>query len=906
MKERYRESATRVVLALCASLAASIVGINVAHADVRTEARQHFRHGMALIADGHLDDGIAELREAYDILPHPNALYNIARAYAEAGRYTEAIDYYRQYLESDPADREEVEQFLAALEQRVAAQEGRTHVAETTTTAETGETTTTTTTSPVASDDEIRALTDSATQIEALAEAAQSEELRHRAERLRELAASLRERQTASTTTAETGETGTAETGETAETETAEVTETSAEGEEEELPATLELGAGHEADAYEESVVSSSRVAQSPLDAPNSTAIVTAQDLRLSGYTNPAFALRRVAGLSIMSSDPADPQISIRGFNQRLSNRTIVLVDGRSVYLDFIGVTLFHLLPVNIEDIDRIEVIRGPASALYGADAFTGVINIITRQLGEGGSYVTGGVGTNGVYRLAAGASGHADRWRFRVSGGYERGDNYTFNVDPARVDYTPRPGSTGGFERLFFGGEAQVRLDGGWGIRGGVAVAEGSLNFQAVANLRQLDMRGTYQSQSFIQLTSPVGLSGRVFWNRFSAPDIGAPDQLNGGIAFSQNTSVRRSDVIDVELLYNATFDLGAIRNHLIAGVGYRFKEIDWTWLRGEVQSQNHGAVFLQDTISFSEDVDLVLSIRGDLHPLLNVQVSPRGSLVIHPAPGNTLRFTAGSAFRSPTFTESYVLVPQGTPFRGVTAFGSGNPSMNPERIVSGEIGYMNAMTDYFTLEFNAYYNLAFDLITLTQNQIFRLTDYVNGNSIAGTTPGYDPTLSSYVFSTGLYENSPEQFQQAGGEVGVRVYPIDGLDLYANYALSYTLPFGGAAGPYHSDQRTSAHMVNGGFQYRAPFGLDLAADFSWQSAQTWFEQQLDPVRGIVFQNFPLASYTTLNARIGWRFLDDQLELAVVGYNLIDDGHREHPYGQAIPRRFMGTVTVRF
>lgn len=903
MKERYRAGA-RVALTLCASVIVTITGANVARADVRTEARQHFRHGMALIADGHLDDGIAELREAYDILPHPNALYNIARAYSDAGRYTEAIDYYTQYLESDPADREEVEQFVAALQQRVAASEGRTRVAETTTT-ETGTTTTTTTTtgSPVASDDEIRALTDSATQIEALAEAAQSEELRHRAERLRELAATLRERQTATTTT-ETGETG--ETSETSESgEAAEVAEEAAEGEEEELPATLEL-AGHEADAYEESVVSSSRIAQSPLDAPNSTAIVTAQDLRMSGYTNPAWALRRVAGLSIMGTDPADPQISIRGLNQRLSNRTIVLVDGRSVYLDFIGVTLWNLLPVNLEDIDRIEVIRGPASALYGADAFTGVINIITRPIGEGGSYITGGVGSNGVYRLAAGASGHADRWRFRVSGGYERGNNYSFNVDPGRVDYTARAGSDQGFERLFFGGETQVRLDGGWAIRGGVAVAEGSMNFQAIANLRQLDMRGSYFSQSYIQLTSPIGLSARVFWNRFAAQNIGAPDQLNGGIPLTQNTSVNRSDVIDVELLYNTTFDLGGIRNHLIAGVGYRFKEIDWNWLRGGVQTQNHGAVFLQDTITFSEQVDLVLSVRGDLHPLLNAQVSPRGSLVIHPAPGNTLRFTAGSAFRAPTFTESYVLVPQGTPFRGVTAFGSGNPSMNPERIVSGEIGYMNAMTDYFTLEFNAYYNLVFDQITLTQNQIFRLTDYVNANSYFGTTPGYDPSLSSYVFSTGTYENQPEQFQQAGGEVGVRVYPVDGLDLYANYALSYTLPFGGAQGPYHSDQRTSAHMVNAGFQYRAPFGLDLATDFSWQSDQVWFEQQLDPVRGIVFQNFPLPAYITLNARIGWRFLDDQLELAVVGYNLVDDGHREHPYGQTIPRRFMGTVTVRF
>jgi iron complex outermembrane receptor protein len=100
--------------------------------------------------------------------------------------------------------------------------------------------------------------------------------------------------------------------------------------------------------------------------------------------------------------------------------------------------------------------------------------------------------------------------------------------------------------------------------------------------------------------------------------------------------------------------------------------------------------------------------------------------------------------------------------------------------------------------------------------------------------------------------------------------------------------------------------MVNAGAQYRAPFGLDLSVDFSWQSDQVWFEQLLDPARGIVFGRFPLRSYAILNARVGWRLFDDQLELAVVGTNLVDDGHREHPFGQPIDRRFMGFVTVRF
>jgi tetratricopeptide (TPR) repeat protein len=74
--------------------------VSVVRADVRTEARNHFRRGMRLIGEGQVDEGIAELEEAHRILPHPNVLFNIARAQVEAGRYEQALDYFERYLES--------------------------------------------------------------------------------------------------------------------------------------------------------------------------------------------------------------------------------------------------------------------------------------------------------------------------------------------------------------------------------------------------------------------------------------------------------------------------------------------------------------------------------------------------------------------------------------------------------------------------------------------------------------------------------------------------------------------------------------------------------------------------------------------------------------------------------------
>ena len=111
----------RVIAASALALSCVVGSVEQAHADVRTDARGHFRNGMALIQEGRLEQGVQELETAYDLLPHPNVLYNIARAYAEAGQYERAIEFYERYLDTDPPDREEVDLFVKALDQRLAA-----------------------------------------------------------------------------------------------------------------------------------------------------------------------------------------------------------------------------------------------------------------------------------------------------------------------------------------------------------------------------------------------------------------------------------------------------------------------------------------------------------------------------------------------------------------------------------------------------------------------------------------------------------------------------------------------------------------------------------------------------------------------------------------------------------------
>ena len=91
-------------------------------ADVRSEARKHFRTGMQLISEGQLEAGAAELETAYELMPHPNVLYNLAQAYFDAGNYVQTILYFERYLESDPPDTTQVEILVGALRDKLAEQ----------------------------------------------------------------------------------------------------------------------------------------------------------------------------------------------------------------------------------------------------------------------------------------------------------------------------------------------------------------------------------------------------------------------------------------------------------------------------------------------------------------------------------------------------------------------------------------------------------------------------------------------------------------------------------------------------------------------------------------------------------------------------------------------------------------
>jgi outer membrane receptor for ferrienterochelin and colicin len=131
---------------------------------------------------------------------------------------------------------------------------------------------------------------------------------------------------------------------------------------------------------YEEQVVvTASRVEQQLVNAPATVSVVTADVIASTPATNYAELFRSVPGVNLSQTSARDFNITMRGAASTLATSTLALLDGRSLYLDFFGFVAWDLLPVNPNELKQIEVIRGPASAVWGANAMNGVVNFISK-----------------------------------------------------------------------------------------------------------------------------------------------------------------------------------------------------------------------------------------------------------------------------------------------------------------------------------------------------------------------------------------------------------------------------------------------------------------------------------------------------------------------------------------------
>lgn len=833
MIPRYRAIVALALLALATTTTRS------AHADARTEARAHFKKGMEAIGAGKYDDGISELEEAYRILPHPNVLYNIARAYANLGDLDKALDYFKQYLETDPVDKDETIEIVKSLEANLRKQ-----------------------------------------QVE-----------RERAEA---------EPPPASPPVGGGG----APEGPAARTTKEPATHAPPAPP---APAGAEIGQARTEDVFAESIVTASKGAQSPLQASSSTSIITEQDIRLSGITKIPELLRRLAGVDIMEVTGGQTEVSIRGFNQRLSNKTLVLVDGRSVYADILGATIWQTLSIGVEDVERIEVVRGPGSALYGADAFNGVINIITKKPGEGGSGLAGGYGTQATTHGSLWASGREGELGWRMAAGYDYLPRWSREVPNGRADVRTGVGDQVESSRTIRLDARGSRRVGKGELRFGGGLAEGSLEILGIGPLHDIVLP-RFAATDVTTSWSGEHLDARVFWNRLRADST-----LNVNyVGQSLLPSRVEQNIVDGELVYKAKIDVSAaVANDLRVGAAYRYKDVVWSYLDHD-RFEHHYALFLHDELSIAKALTLVADYRLDWVPYLErFQQSPRGAVLVHPSKQSTIRASVATAFRKPTFLESYLRLPIQLPVTGAGQFSDGvrrdDPSfiLNAERILSAELGYLNQESDALTLDAALYFNRASSMIQLAGTRPLTVADFPTAGE-------QDLATGFFPVGFGGWENQCQAYNVYGGEAGVRTFPAEGLDVYGNYTLNLVQQDNSGCtredlSRIAADSRTSRHKVNLGVQLRTKAGVDGSVDFHYVSEQYWAEQITNFVRQqIEQQRFRVSDYTLLNGRVGYRFLGDKASVAIMGFNILGLEHREHPFGQLLGRRVMLLFSYRF
>lgn len=828
-------------------LVAALLCPAIALADARVEARRHFRTGMSLVQKRQFERGIAELQEAYATKPHPNVLFNIARAYEEWGKTEEAVTYYRRYLAADPPDRAAVARTVSKLEAQLAAK-------------------------APPPEPPPKPLTE-----ETLAEAQRPQVDPETVRRLAELTQRL--------------ETALAR----AEALTDESAGRAKADPLDDPEAVLLDEAGADAPPYEELVVTASRRTQSTLEAPYATTVITGEEIRLSGATSLVELLRRVPGAEVMVMGVGSANVSFRGFNQRLANKVLVLIDGRTEYQDFLGLTIWSALPVGLEEIERVEVIRGPGSALYGANAMLGVINIITRTPGAGPRgqlHVTAGSGNRAQGTFLA--SGGASELRYRASVAYEQADKWTrdFADDRADVLSTSR--------------ESGLGLRGVRGNLNAVWSPNRELSLGASAGVNRLYTEiyplGLLRNYIFDGLVSyaktdltagPVAL--KVFWNHLSAE--AAPQYEIRGQR-SLRTRVQ-SNVFDGEAVFSR--ELSLLGTHQFgAGVSARFKRVGWDYL-DQAHSELHAAAFVHDEWRIVDPFRVVASWRLDRHPLLDggkpgFAQSPRVSAIFMPFEGHAFRASAATAFREPSFLESYTEVRVPLPgIPGASALTTGNLALRPERLIAYEIGYRGERVSL---------GLEWD-VALYQNEV---TDLIVVSALNPLAAGdsYDPATDSFLFGRSVFQNESAVYTARGAEVGLRITPVDRVDLRLSTALQSVTATGLEAGAACVPcTQAPAFKVYGGITWRSPANFDFSVDGAYTSATTWIEREpaaADPTRIENMAN-PLAAYTVLNARVGYRALSDRLELAVSGSHLLDP-HREHPFGNQIERRVFASITV--
>jgi iron complex outermembrane receptor protein len=701
--------------------------------------------------------------------------------------------------------------------------------------------------------------------------------------------------------------------------------------------------------ANEVIVYGASRRPQKLTDAPAAVGVVTPLDAeRMAPTGQIARTMERMPGVDVVMSGANDFNVNTRGFNNSINRRTLVLIDGRDPSTPLINLNEWNSMSAIMDDVAGIDVVRGPGSALYGQNAYNGVVNIRTSAPRDVlGTKVTLAAGEWETYRSSVRHAGLFGDLAYKFTFGASTQYNYGVVPRLTEAEYpalTPalaganafdkrplsdaarRPYQIGGTMRFDYDlhDDQTVLFEGGYTASGNEMYVNqtGRLLVQRV---EKPFVRVAYTSPSF----TVQGL-----WQRRNTPD-----ELQQLVYNANARSLERSDVMGVDAQYNTQLAEGI---RVIAGAQYDYQDVssptdsagvflpDMTLISPTRVTAIFAGVYGHLEVKATDNITLVGSARIDHSRLFPTQVSPKLAVVFEPSNGHTLRLTLNRAFLRPSYTELFRRSPFGGPANLAAAeavvdsvldarfgagvrsnlglsqpaarFNLGNPNLQPEKALSFELGYRGAVTNDLWVSADVYYNRRTDLISAP---------------LAGITPGvYAPVRSNSgnaeadrvadsvlqaqigvapFNQLSMYEGRPTLVIAPNNVAAVDEY---GAELTATYAISNELTVTAAyayfdfsiasneAAAQKIVPNTSRHRANIDVNYAVPSSFDAGVNVRWVNAFTWLAGAFEGT---------VPTYTVVNLQAGY-FLTPTLRLGVNVFNALDNAHIQI-FGGTILRR---------
>ena len=627
-------------------------------------------------------------------------------------------------------------------------------------------------------------------------------------------------------------------------------------------------------------VVTGSRKEELVRYTPAAMSVLSRDDIQAKPVQNYADLLRSVPGVNIVQFSARDVQFTARGAASQSSNKTLALIDGRPAYQPYYGMIIWDLLGVDFDEIKQVEVMRGPGSAMWGTNALTGVVNILTRAPEEDlGTHVRLGGGDLATSDVAIRHAGVRGRLGYKASASFFHQDawerpttapdgtplplydnkNTTRGSGTVRIDFTQTNG-------------AKWRTDAGYASTGGGIVTV--VGPQEAKPMRQGFGRVQYEHGATRANVSLDAHDSTV--TSLLAPSV---------VTFSYQTVAAEAEhrfVLPKQVITIA----GITRlNHFTINVA-----------PGQHTRQEVGAV--ADTEIFATSaIRLRAGARIDWFSSFGTTVSPRVGVVIEPVKGQTFRASFNRAYVAPSFLENYLtfatqtIVPLPTGPFPLPFLTQGNHDLNPLTDRAAEVGYTGALGSRATVTLSAYRNVTKGIITLVPTTLYSPTDPPPGWPLPAS------LLSAMPLPKVLTEMNLGTVIDAGLEASIDARLAPSVSTYANYSFQRT-PDVSQDVPITLNT-PARHRVNAGIsashdRYFGSLSLSASSRAFWADVQpfTGWTNTFAMVNG------------TAGVRFRMRRGDGSLALKVV--NIGDAAIRQHIFGDVLRRRISVELHLNF